>query len=122
MNEPANRASLMAKLEQETLTPQEACDGVRECFVITHRAFMEKRQPERSTDEIDAVSNELVLEVYREQALAPETITPAMLRYVIRILNSRFDFLEDPDLSRVHHSIIAKLLEKPIGPPDTASI
>ena len=121
MNEAPNKADLMAKLERESLTPQEACDGIRECFVITHRAFMESRQPARSTDEIDAVSNELVLEIYHEQALAPEHVTPAMLRYVVQILNSRFEFLEDPDLSRVHHDIVEKLLEKPLEPAQTTS-
>ncbi len=107
-----SRASLFAKLERDTLSPQEVAVGARECFIVSQQAFITRRSPHISPQDAARVSNELVLEVYRQEHIDPETASPALLRYVIDTLNSRFEFSQDPELLRIHNEVIHRLFEK----------
>lgn len=107
-----SRASLFAKLERDTLSPQEVADGARECFIVSQQAFITRRSPHISLEDATRISEELVLEVYKQEQIDPETASPALLRYVIDILNSRFEFSQDPELLTIHNEVIHKLLEK----------
>ncbi len=107
-----SRASLFAKLECDTLSPQEVADGARECFIVSQQAFIRQRQPHVLPEDAARISDELVLEVYKQEQIDPETASPALLRYVIDILNNRFEFSQDPELLRTHNEIIHKLFEK----------
>ncbi len=107
-----SRASLLAKLERDTLSPQEVADGARECFIVSQQAFLTNRQPHISVEDAARISGELVLEVYKQEQIDPQTASPALLRYVIDTLNSRFEFSQDPELLRIHNEVIHKLFEK----------
>jgi hypothetical protein len=110
-----SRTSLFAKLEREMLSPQEVADGARECFIVTQQAFITRRSPHLSLEDAAQISNELVLEVYKQEHIEPETASPALLRYVIDILNGRFEFSQDPELFKMHNDVINQLFAKLVG-------
>ncbi len=100
------------KLAQQRLSPVEVVTGIRECFILTHRAFIQRRQPELPTEEIDSFSAELVDEVYENENLNPAHLSLALLRHVVRTLDDRFEFAEDPELASIHEGVLAKLINK----------
>ena len=109
------RTSLLAKLERNTLSPGDVADGARECFIVTQQAFLRQRRPHVAVEDVARISTDLVLEVYRQEQIDPETASPALLRYVIDLLNSRFEFSQDTELLRIHNEVIGKLFDKLTG-------
>jgi len=110
-----SRTSLLAKLERDTLSPQDVAEGVRECFIVTQQAFITQRSPHISLEDAARISNELVLDVYREEHIDLRTVSPALLRHVVDIIASRFEFSQDPELFRTHNEVIRKLFAKLTG-------
>lgn len=105
-------SSLFAKLDRDDLEPEEVIEGVRECFIISHRAFMQRRQPEMEVERIDAITGQLVDEVFAEAQVRPQGLTHGGLRQVITILDEQFNFAAEPEVASVHAQVIGKLLRQ----------
>jgi hypothetical protein len=104
--------SLKAKLARDTLEPVEVVEGIRECFILTHRAFIQKRQPQRPVEEIDAITDEMVKDVLAEEGVRHESAPRATLRNVVRIIDEQLGFAAEPDLAAHHTEVIDQLINR----------
>lgn len=103
---------LKDKLAQELLSPLEVQEGLTACFVLTNRRFMERRVgEERPLVEIDAVTRDLVNQVYDEVGINPGRPTLTELRKAWRILDGQLGFEADRALFTHHHQLIQRLFD-----------
>jgi hypothetical protein len=104
--------SLEAKLARDTLKPAEVVEGIRECFILTHRTFIHKRQPQRPVEEIDTTTDEMVKDVLAEEGVRHESASRVALRNVVRIIDEQLGFAADPELAARHTEVIDQLISR----------
>lgn len=107
-----SQASLKAKLDKQKLSNKEVADGIRECFMNCQVVFMRKRRPDIADEHVCNICHDLIQDVYTEHGLTVENATPVMLRHIINLLNDRFDFMQDPELRKIHLGVMDMLLGK----------
>lgn len=103
---------IKAKLQKDSLSTDEVIEGMRECFVNTHRTFLKRRRPNYSIQQIDTLSNELIEEVMVEELFLPEKANAPLLRELTVTLDERFGFAEDPELKQQHGMVVHMMIDR----------
>jgi hypothetical protein len=104
---------LQDKLSQDSLTLPEVQDGITTCFVLTNRQFLRNRMGDaRPNAAIDAVTRDIVDEVYAEIGLTPDHLFIGGLHQAWHTLDKQLGFEADPDLLAHHGEVIEGLLDR----------
>lgn len=107
-----NSKTLETKLASETLTPPEVIEGIRECFVLSYREFMQRHQNGRSVDELDTISESLVQGIFNEAFNDPGKVSTWMLNHMVTRLGAFIEFDTDPEIAERYDQMIDDLLSK----------
>lgn len=103
---------LFSKLEKSSLTSREVIQGMRECFLITHRAFIERRRPDLELDTVDDLCLSLINEVLTMEIVTEQQVSPFSLKNLQVTLDERFGFGAEPELHKVHDDVVNQLIAK----------
>lgn len=97
-------------LEKESLTPQEAVDGVVACFFATNHAFVERRMG-HSTNVDDALA-QLITQVFKENEVDPANPNLHFLKQAVQALEEQAGFEAEPQLLHHHQEVIDEVFAK----------
>lgn len=106
------QTSLFSRLEKPRLTSKEVIEGMRECFLITHRKFVENRRPDLELRIVDSLCLELMNDVLTAEIVTELQVSPATLKNIQVTLDERFGFGAEPELHEVHDSVVNQLIAK----------
>ncbi|MEK7441266.1 MAG: hypothetical protein AAB571_03125 [Chloroflexota bacterium] len=98
-------------LKQESLTPEEAKQGLVSCFLVTNRRFVERRLGPRPPAEIDAATQKLIDSVL-ERHLSGKRVTLVDLKQVRQVLIEQCSFESEPDLLAMHVQMLDDLFAR----------
>jgi len=103
---------LQQLLKQESLTPEEAKQGLVSCFLVTQRHFVERRLGPRPPAEIDAATQKLIDSVLERHRIGRKRITVVDLKQVRQVLIEQCSFESAPDLLAMHNQILDDLFAR----------
>ncbi len=99
---------LQQLLKQESITPEEAKQGLVSCFLMTNRRFVERRLGPRPPTEIDAATQKLIDSVLERYFLGKRA-TVVDLKRVRQVLIEQCSFESEPDLLAMHEQMLDDL-------------
>jgi len=102
---------LQQLLKQESLTSEEAKQGLVSCFLMTNRRFIERRLGPRLPAEIDAATQKIIDSVLERHFLGKRA-TIVDLRQVRQVLIEQCSFESEPDLLAMHEQVLDDLFAR----------
>ena len=103
---------LMEKQARETLAPADVCEGMVACFLLINREFIRRRMGKRPDADVDAMTRQLIDDVFANLGISPQNPTLAELREARRVLDDQLGFEAEPDLLQRHSEIVGALFRK----------
>lgn len=107
MNEHA--IALQALMQQEVLSSKEVKEGVVACFFAINRDFVKRRMGDVPVKEVDAILEQLIATVFKEQHIDPENPSLPLLKKAELVLEEQAGFEAEPDLLVMHKEVIQTL-------------
>lgn len=107
MNEHA--IALQALMQKDVLTPNEVKEGVVACFFDINRNFVKRRMGDVPAKEVDAILEQLIATVFKEQHVDPENPSLPLLKKAELVLEEQAGFEAEPDLLMMHKEVIQSL-------------
>ncbi len=107
MNEHA--ITLQALMQKDVLTPKEVKEGVVACFFDVNRNFVKRRMGDVPAKEVDAILEQLIATIFKEQHIDPENPSLPLLKKAELVLEEQAGFEAEPDLLMMHKEVIQSL-------------
>lgn len=95
-----------------SLEPEEAVEALHMCFTATHRAFLLKRQPNLTIDEIDNRTKRMLNKTSPRDFVEPKLATKASLTDLLYTLDQRFGFAADKEIADQHQHVMLTIIDK----------
>lgn len=110
MNEHA--IALQALMQKDALVPKEVKEGVVACFFAINRDFVKRRMGDVPAKEVDAILEQLIATVFKEQQIDPENPSLPLLKKAELVLEEQAGFEAEPDLLVMHKEVIQSLFSR----------
>ena len=103
---------LQGLMNKKPLSARDVKDGVVACFFTVNREFVKRRMGEIPAEQVDAALQELVTTVFDEHQVDPENPSLPFLKKAELVLEEQADFETEPDLLKMHKSVVADLFSR----------
>lgn len=104
--------ALQALMQKDALAPKEVKEGVIACFFSINRDFVKRRMGDVPAKEVDAVLEQLIATVFKEQHVDSENPSLPLLKKAELVLEEQAGFEAEPDLLVMHKEVIQTLFSR----------